>query len=357
MICSNVLLMSDCIRQNLDLAVRFLLARNIAPTELSESLKESMKKNRNAIVKAVSWTITKQFCKDILPSKVVNSFIDIWPGFRCRCEKHCGKGHSTICSEEPVIIVEVDLFSNAIPDAFYGIPIQQSYQEAEAEHTKVQCHKEKTDVSSLMDNIIQTPVSISGEIAEILFKQHSKMTMIHVHPLRTKSIQLWGQIKGVIPMGEAHFPKMINGKDTSIAEGHVKFMANIKVGDTIGFPGSAGTLGGFVQMHGYNAFLTCAHVVHNKETLFSGNKRERHKTKTKVFCVDTLNPNSRVECGFVLNEVFDFNDAKETSVDAAVVVLNEENVKINENDILNKSPSGPVTSNFLGRFSITVLTL
>ncbi|CAC5381104.1 unnamed protein product [Mytilus coruscus] len=347
-ICSNVLPMSDCIRQNLDLAVRFLLARNIAPTELSDCLHESMKEKRNAISKAVGWTIAKQFYKDILQTKVAHSFIDIWPGYRCRCEKHRGKGHFRICSTEPVIVVEVDLFSNAIPHAFYGIPVQQSYQVVEGEHGKVQCHDENTDVSTLMDAMIQTPVSISGEIAEILFKQHSKMTMIHVHPLRRKNIQLWGQIKGVIPMGEAHFPKMVNGKDTCIAEGHVKFMAKIKIGDTIGFTGSTGTLGGFVQMHGYNAFLTCAHVVHNKETLFSGNKRERHKSKTNVFCVDTLNPNSSVECGYVLNEVFDFNDAKETSVDAAVVVLNEENVKIDEDDILNKSPSGPVKADFLG---------
>ncbi|XP_063398430.1 uncharacterized protein LOC134683205 isoform X2 [Mytilus trossulus] len=347
-ICRNMLSMSDCIKQNLDLAVRCLLTRNIPPTELSEYLHESMKEKKNVISKAIGWTITKQFCKDTLPTKVINSFIDIWPGYRCRCEKHRAKGHSRICSTEPVIIVEVDKFSKAIPDAFYGIPVQQSYQETKGEHTKVQCHKEKTDVSSFKDNIIQKPVTISGEIAEVLFKQHSKITMIHVHPFRRTSIQLWGQIKGVIPMGEKHFPKMINGLDTCIAEGHVRFMAKIKIGDTIGVPGSSGTLGGFVQMHGHNAFLTCAHVVHNKNRLIAGNKRELHKSKTKVFCLDRCNPNSSVESGCVFNAAFDLNNAGGTSVDAAVVILDEEKVSFDEKDILNKVSCGPVSADFIG---------
>lgn len=347
-ICSNSLPMSDCIKKNLDLAVRFQLARHIAPTELIDFLYESLKDNRNAISKAIGWNITRQFCKDI-PIEVVNSFIDIWPGFRCLCKKHCRKDHSRICSTEPVIIVEVDLFSNAIPDAFYGIPIQQSYSEVNGEHNKVQYHEEKTSVSSFMDNIIQTPVTISGKVAEMLFKQHSKMTMIHVHPFRRTSIQLWGQIKGIIPMGEKHFPKMINGLETCIAEGHVRFMAKIKIGDTIGVPGSTGTLGGFVQMHGYNAFLTCAHVVHNKDRLIAGNKRELHKSKTKVFCRDRCNQNSSLESGYVFNEAFDFNNAGGTSVDAAVVILDEEKVSFDEKDILNKGSSGPVSADFLGK--------
>lgn len=340
--------MSDCIKQNLDLAVRFLLARHIGPTELIEFLYESLQENRNAISKAIGWTITRQFYKDI-PTKVVNSFIDIWPGFRCQCEKHCRKDSSRICSTEPVIIVEVDLFSNSIPDAFYEIPIQQSYPELKREHKKVQCHEEKTDVSSLLDITIQTPVSISGEIAEILFKQHSKMTMIHVHPSRRRSIQLWAQIKGVIPIGENHFPKTINGLDTCIAEGHVRFMAKIQIGDTISVPGSAGTLGGFVQMHGCNAFLTCAHVVHDKDKLIAGNKRELHRSKTKVFCLDKNNPNSNIESGYVVNEAFDFNNAEGTSVDAAVVILDEDEVKFDEKDILSKGSSGPISTDFLGK--------
>lgn len=54
MVFGNPLTMSECIKQNYDLAVRFLLARNNAPHVLVEFLFKSMKKTRNNISKAIA---------------------------------------------------------------------------------------------------------------------------------------------------------------------------------------------------------------------------------------------------------------------------------------------------------------
>ncbi|CAG2185080.1 unnamed protein product [Mytilus edulis] len=219
MISSKPLSISECIKQNFDLAVRFLLARNIAPDELCKHLHESMTENRNNISKAIGWSITKQFYKGMKTSDILNRVIDIWPGFRCRCARHCTKSHSRICSSEAVIIVEVDQLSNTIQGDFYGIPIEQSIQVPDNEPTQVQFQKEKTDLCSSSYSEIQMLTSVPGTIAEKCFQQHSKLTMIYIHPFKRTTMQLCCQINGVIPMGEPHFPKTLNGIDTCIAEG------------------------------------------------------------------------------------------------------------------------------------------
>ncbi|VDI79770.1 Hypothetical predicted protein [Mytilus galloprovincialis] len=134
---SKHLLMSECIKQNFDLAARFLIARNIASAELCKHLNESMKQNRNHISKAIGWSITKQLYKVIQTKDHINKVIDVWPGYRCRCNRHCTKSHSRICSSEAVIILEVDLFSNTIQGDYYGIPIEQSFQVVDDEPTQV----------------------------------------------------------------------------------------------------------------------------------------------------------------------------------------------------------------------------
>lgn len=151
-------------------------------------------------------------------------------------------------------------------------------------------------------------------------------------------------------MGEAHFPNEVNGIDTTIAEGHVKFMAKIKIGDSIGLSQPSGTLGGFLKTNGFNAFLTCAHCVYNKETLIAGNKSERHKSKTQVFCFD--NSNMNVESGFVIKEAFDYDNKNDTSVDAAVIALDEKKAVIDQNDILNDKSLFPRSVNYLGNICL-----
>lgn len=350
---SKHLPMSECIKQNFDLAARFLIARNIAPAELCKHLNESMKQNRNHISKAIGWSITKQLYKVIQTKDNINRVIDVWPGYRCRCNRHCTKSHSRICSSEAVIIVEVDLFSNTIQGDYYGIPIEQSFQVVDDELTQVQYHDEMIDSFSPSYIDVQMPTLIPGKIAEKCFKQHSKLTMIYIHPLRKTIIQLCCQKKGVIPMGEQHFPKAINGMDTHIVEGHVRFMAKIQIGDSICQSGShtAGTLGGFVQMRGLDAFLTCAHVVHNKETLIAGNKRELHKSQTKVefvkFACDDISSSPKLYAGFVFDEAFDYDNGNETSVDAAVVLLHDD-IYMDKDDILNDRSFEPKPVEFLG---------
>ncbi|CAG2185081.1 unnamed protein product [Mytilus edulis] len=281
MISSKPLSISECIKQNFDLAVRFLLARNIAPDELCKHLHESMTENRNNI------------------SKAIGRFL--WDTHRTK------------------------------------------YQVPDNEPTQVQFQKEKTDLCSSSYSEIQMLTSVPGTIAEKCFQQHSKLTMIYIHPFKRTTMQLCCQINGVIPMGEPHFPKTLNGIDTCIAEGNVRFIAKIKIGDNIGLSSPSGTLGGFVKMHGFNALLTCAHVVYDKETLIAGNKSERHKSKTKVLCFDKCNSDVKVESGYVFNEAFDCNNGNETSVDAAVVILDEEN-----NYVTPKSTRGTMKARYIG---------
>lgn len=354
MICSENLPMSECIQKNYDLAARLLLAKHIKPAELSDILIDSMEKNRSSISKAISWSIIKQFRIELETRCVFDRVIDIWPGFFCLCDRHNRKGHSRICSKEAVIIVEVDKFLKGIPRYFHSIPINQSFPKNTDENTKSQCTDKPTELSPT-NPLGQSPMYIPGDQAAALFEKHSKLTMICVHPLRKTKIQLWCQKKGVIPFGEAHFPQTDNGKDTSIAEGHVRFMTKIKIGDHIGLSSPSGTLGGFVKMHGFNAFLTCAHVVQNKETLIAGNKSERHLSKTQVICFDKINPDLQIGCGWVFNEAFHYGNENETSVDAAVVILDEENVKIDQHDILNDTMLDAKSVDFLGNVILSFL--
>ncbi|CAG2199204.1 unnamed protein product [Mytilus edulis] len=122
---------------------------------------------------------------------------------------------------------------------------------------------------------------VPGTVAKELFKQHSNLTM--VCPSNFKStgfnsknaalhgincIQLFCKIKGIIPIGESHFPSTIDGVTTDVLEGTSQFSSVVHIGDKIyNEQNNIGTLGGFVKYYGIDTFLTCSHchTISNKD--------------------------------------------------------------------------------------------
>jgi hypothetical protein len=118
-------------------------------------------------------------------------------------------------------------------------------------------------------------VNISNTTAKILFDSHSNLALIcpsvhrsfsfaRKHEVKNElCIQLYCKLKGILPLGEIHFPNSIHGIPTDVIDGEACFISKLRIGDKIGQLTSTGTLGGFVKYLGFECFLTCAHVMYD----------------------------------------------------------------------------------------------
>jgi hypothetical protein len=60
-------------------------------------------------------------------------------------------------------------------------------------------------------------------------------------------IQLYCKQKGILPLGENHFPDSIHGVPTDVIDGEACFIFNMRIGDKIGQQSTVGILGGFIN--------------------------------------------------------------------------------------------------------------
>ena len=106
-------------------------------------------------------------------------------------------------------------------------------------------------------------------------------------------------------------------------------ISTLRIGDKIGSQTTAGTLGGFVKYYDYyECFLTCAHVMYDMQTLFGPSFNCSELNGPRAYCYI---PNNEVECGKVIWGTFNHDEILETSVDAALVML-QNDWKMDPND-------------------------
>ncbi|CAC5366264.1 unnamed protein product [Mytilus coruscus] len=329
--------------ENQDLLYRFILARNLCPSDVLYILRKAMDYQLHVISKAFSWYFLRSAIKQTNLSEFFSRVNDIWPGFFCRCKKD-KKGHSAICSKEPVIVIDADEYLVDLQEEINGIPVRQSAYYLKTENTE-----DKSDTFIEESSIPTNIPTISGENAQRLFLQHTKLTLVYISITEPGCVQLGCQAKGIIPMGEEHLPVVICSINTKVLHGHVSFLTKMHVGSRIGvikktacgtaWRTSLGTLGGFVKRRGRKAFLTCSHVIYDKSTLLSRDKRDKYKEEIKVQCY--FNNNAQFfDCGIVIDDVFEYENSGRTSVDAAVVLLDSNVSEIDENEIIQITDSG-----------------
>ncbi|CAG2252148.1 unnamed protein product [Mytilus edulis] len=130
-------------------------------------------------------------------------------------------------------------------------------------------------------------VGISNERAQTLLLNHGNLGMIcpsigrsryfsskHHTIVDEVCVQLHCSKKGIIPIGNEHFPITINGYPTDVIESQPYLLSNLRIGDEVSSLTTSGTLGGFVRyLDVYDCFLTCAHVLYDQKTLLDSSSK------------------------------------------------------------------------------------
>ncbi|VDH91574.1 Hypothetical predicted protein [Mytilus galloprovincialis] len=294
-----------------------------------EGLSLSMTKQDKDTSKVIAWFIVKK-CFLSLDKSIRGNIIDIWPAFVCKCQTQ----NQVFCSVKPEhveLTIEMNTLSPVSPKTFWNIDIKY------IEPTRVQ-NCEGSQIHEHLQNSsgkihIPDNKSISGVDAKQLFKEHSNLSLIHKSPFKSTGFrkqkqkviaqscyQLYCKRKGIIPIGEKHFPTTLNGLQTDVVEGNPHFLSNLKVGNQVGTDEfKRGTLGGFVQVRGDKAFLTCLHVFLSADELASENL-SLDDEKTVPVKLYRENDNSHI-CGKIREIAFEVDNEKETSIDAALVEI------------------------------------
>lgn len=299
---------------------------------LHSVLTSAIKAQSYNCAKALAWKFTRLFVKSFKKKQ----FYDVWPGFICNCKDKCAPLEDyEICSSDIVIVVEVyaveDVFPR--PNVFHGTPITYKVVKGYSPEANL-ISKEIDQYQNIEDN--SCAVNVSNEQAQQFFSAHSKLCLITKSSLRSKGysrkkqkqtfvkepcIQLFCRFKGIIPVGEKHFPTSIDSFATDVLEGYPQLLVkDVKIGSEVGSSCRAGTgtLGGFVKFHGEDALLTCAHVVLERDLLGSNaNRPEMHENPIVVYC---KNPDElEFKCGKLVSYVFPPELSEGTSVDAAII--------------------------------------
>lgn len=294
--------------------------------------------------KAISWFIVRAFYLQYKFAMIESPVEDIWPALRCMRSHRISR---LPFLEDVVIVVELGNDRPNLPDEFCQLKIMfMTKDDSSSSELDNSPFQNRNEASFSHEN-----VTVSGIDAKDLFTQHSKLTLIcksfitivkkysehYFQPV--PYVKLYCRAKGYIPIGEDHFPRKVRGMPTDILQGTPSLMANLKVGNTIGTDiNKKGTLGGFVKVRGDICFLTCLHVFLSVEDLASDNISLDDDQWIKVKCYFPRSATNdqqinSYECGRIRDIAFEVDNERETSIDAALVTLND-GIQIDENDYL-----------------------
>lgn len=281
------------------------------------------KRDRNT-AKALSWFITRNLFSEF--ETQLAEAIDIYPGIRCLCPGSLLE-KNPFCTNIRVIVILTRTTIREIPDKYHGFEIEEINPDLSNS-----IDSEAVTISNLLSTKYTNSYSLKADLSqyevETVFNCHSNITLICPSVLKSKSfskvhdvqericIQLYCTKKGIIPLGEDHFPRLINGIPTDVIDGNIGLMTKLRIGDQIGPTTSIGTLGGFVAYYGFNCFLTCAHVMYDVQALLSDDFALLPEAKAYCHSVQGL-----VDCGKVIRILFDHDDKLKTSIDAALVYM------------------------------------
>ena len=332
----------DASRHQFSILCRWLMAnihnRGVTNNEMESALDIAFKNLDKDTAKAISWCITKTFYKTFQVN--LSHCFDVYPGLRCQCLNK-GKNTNTLCSNDKLIIITAGAEVKGLPEEYKGFKIKimnvhdKSTEKSEGETLSALLSKNYTDSYHIK-------VNISNTTAKKLFDSHSNLALIcsgvhrsfsfaRKHKVKNElCIQLYCKLKGILPLGEIHFPDSIHGIPTDVIDGEACFISKLHIGDKIGQLTSTGTLGGFVKYLGFECFLTCAHVMYDVQTLLGSSSDCAELREAKAY---THTPFGVIECGQVIWRAFDHDDRSKTSVDAALVLL-QNNFTMDPNDYI-----------------------
>ncbi|XP_071140194.1 uncharacterized protein [Mytilus edulis] len=293
---------------------------------LLEGLASSMINQDKDTSKVFAWFITKKFFLS-LDKSIRENITDIWPSFICNCHKR----QKVFCSNKIAINIEMNTFRPDLPEIFWKININYIFDDRVNNKENNQIHEYLQNLSGKIH--FPNNKSISSVDAKNLFMEHNNLSLVCKSPFKSRgfrqkkhkvieqpSIQLYCKRKGLIPVGENHFPRTLNGLQTDVLEGSPHFLLQLKIGNQVGTDEfKMGTLGVFVQVRGDKAFLTCLHVFLSADELASDNiSLDDEKTvPVKLYKKDKT---SHV-CGKIREIAFEVDNEKETSIDAALVEI------------------------------------
>jgi len=295
-------------------------------TKLLIDLNRHIESNNKKSLKSVAFSVAKQF-ENCLYAKHKYLLHSAWLGYKPETSS------KLIQLKNIQLVALVNRHIGKPPiERFMNIPIYWR------EKNDVSKEAEETIYLENMDKNVKN--KIPGYTAKTVFDMHSNLTI--VHPSSFKSIRfktdkhivvkqpciaLYCRFKGIIPLGEEQFPKTLLGFETDVREGYCIFGTSnlVRPGTKIQCTSSnkQGTVGGFVKLdNGKSAFLTAAHVVANCTQLSSP-----EATKNTLFKSGTISVSRGVmpheELGKVINGCFSYENTNETSVDVAVVEIDE----------------------------------
>ncbi|XP_052086128.1 uncharacterized protein LOC127723528 [Mytilus californianus] len=300
---------------------------------LQEALDKAIKTKRRNTMKAMTSQIIKYFFQ--IHEKVFDRLTSIWLGIECTCEtsKVVSYEDCLYSSSKPKIIIEryPSHFKETFEDKmFYGFSIRIiETNSKEARFVANQIFQNSG--TQLIEG------NISGKVAKDLFGKHSNLSIIYPSSMKSKGFKNTGShkienlncinlvctVKGVIPVGDTHFPLEIEGVETDVLEGATHLLGSFRIGDVVEKMNaqSCGTLGGFVKYYGLDTFLTCAHVVFGADIVHSITKNKIHLEKCHM--MTDKNISDITEC-ILIRHTFKHDDhnPSETSIDAALAVIN-----------------------------------
>ncbi|XP_052106695.1 uncharacterized protein LOC127739142 [Mytilus californianus] len=317
---------------------------------LTQVLSKSFEIGYNDVIKVISWKITREFYKRFKQS-LMEKIVDIYPAYQCHC--HC-LTESQQClpvSKKLIVIESIAENTNGIPDTFCNFEISK-FKYSEINESSNMPQTEMKDILKKMSDLY-APNSysmflqeINGHVASSIFQKHRNLSLICPSKMKSSGygkkhlilptracLQLFCHRKGIIPLGESHFPKSIRGIATDILQGRGHFASTtLRVGDKIGTTTSCGTLGGFYHYFGrYECFITCAHVLLGLSKLIIPLDDMSHNNPVDV--IFNQQQGDQI-CGNLIRRVFNHDDPNSTSIDAALVDIKSPDFKIDENDII-----------------------
>jgi hypothetical protein len=320
----------DASRQQFSILCRWLMAnihnKGFINKEMKSALDIAFKNLDKDTAKAISWCITKTFYKTFQVN--LSHCFDVYPGLRCQCLNK-GQNTNALCSNDKLIIITSRTEVKGLPAVYKGFKIKimdvhdKSTEKSESETLSALLSQNCTDSYHIKMNI-------SNSTAKNLFDSHSNLALVcpsvhrsfsfaRKHEVKNElCIQLYCKLKGILPLGEIHFPDSIHGIPTDVINGEACFISTLRIGDKIGSQTHTGTLGGFVKYLDFNCFLTCAHVMYDEKTLFGSSSNSAQLPGAMAY---NYTSDGVEECGKVMWRAFDQGDKFKTGVDAALVLL------------------------------------
>lgn len=317
---SELLIYSVKTKQDLlcRLSLSYIYDREYPLQYLFEALSIAIEEEDNGCAKAIAWFITRTF---FLANRVLlNCIIDIWPAFK------------ESSSKVTIVIELVSKINDHVKTPAEHFPVEIIY--SIDEDVYVHCTNSDKNKSNTHLHFADNK-QITGLSAQNLFVQHSKLTLICKSSFLQRGIEkqcvhLFCKVKGLIPAGENPFPKLLCSLPTKVLEGSPDLMTNLRVGDMIGTDEfKKGTLGGFVKVRGDKAFLTCLHVFLSPQKLAADHISLDDDKPWYVKCYPAsvshaASSTSSFICGRIRDIAFETNKCESTSIDAALINLQEE---------------------------------